>query len=112
MRPTTGHPFDRSPTCCMVCHTVVTLEDLKAGAAVAEGKWLRVGQVAKLLEVSVGTARNYFDAGVFRKTRRLRGGDRQVWSTAVDEYLRRMQEDREFDNTAPASPTTSPDPES
>lgn len=73
---------------------MVTLEALKAGIAVGEGRWLRVGQVAEILGVSVGTARNYVDAGKFRKTRRLAHGDRRVWSEEVEQYAREMESDR------------------
>jgi len=73
---------------------VLTLEDLEAEEAVSEGRWLRVGQVAKALGVAVGTARNYIDAGKFRRVRRLAGGDRRVWSEDVDAYIRQMEEDQ------------------
>jgi excisionase family DNA binding protein len=61
------------------------------GVAVSEGRWLRVGQVAEILGVSVGTARNYTDAGKFRRVRRLAGGDRRIWSEDVESYLREME---------------------
>ena len=101
MKPVTGHPFDRSPACCQVCHTVVTLEALEAGVPVVEGKWLRVGQVADLLGVSVGTARNYIDAGKLGKVRRLSAGDRRVRSEAVDEYIRQIEEDQGDPDSSP-----------
>ncbi|MFC0504189.1 helix-turn-helix domain-containing protein [Micromonospora costi] len=57
---------------------------------------MRIGEVAEALGVSVGTARNYFDAGAFRKdkTRRLAHGDRRVRSEEVDRYLRELDEQR------------------
>jgi excisionase family DNA binding protein len=72
---------------------VVTLEVLQTGDSVPEGRWLRIGEVAERLGVSVSTARNYFDAGVFRaqKTRRLRHGDRRVQEDEVDRYLRELE---------------------
>lgn len=72
----------------------MTLEVLEAGVVVVEGKWLRVGQVAELLGVAVGTARNYIDAGKLGKFRRLPSGDRRVWSENVDRYIREIEEDQ------------------
>ncbi|MFD6565428.1 helix-turn-helix domain-containing protein [Micromonospora profundi] len=77
-----------------VCQTVLTLEALEVGAAVSAGKWLRVGQVAEMLGVSVGTVRNYVDAGKFRRVRRLAAGDRRIWSEDVDAYIRQIEEDQ------------------
>lgn len=68
-----------------------TFEALKVEVAVSEGRWLRVGQVAEILGVSVGTARNYADAGKFDRVRRLAGGDRRIWSEDVYKYLRQME---------------------
>lgn len=87
-------PYRLSPATRKVCHTVLTLETLQVGAAVSEGKWLRVGQVAASLGVSVGTARNYIDAGKFRRVRRLSAGDRRVWSEDVDAYIRQIEKDQ------------------
>jgi hypothetical protein len=87
-------PSDRSPPSLPVCQTVLTLETLKARHLVGEGEWLRVGQVARILGVSVGTARNYIDAGVFNRVRRLKHGDRRVWSEDVVDYLNKMEEDQ------------------
>lgn len=72
---------------------MVTLEVLKTGDGVPRGRWMRIGEVADRLGVSVGTARNYFDAGAFKPehTRKLAHGDRRVWSDEVDRYLRAMQ---------------------
>lgn len=64
------------------------------------GKWIRVGQVAEMLGVSAGTARNYIDAGKLGKVRRLSGGDRRVWSEAVDAYIRQIEE--EHDEPSPS----------
>lgn len=90
-----------------VCQTVLTLEALKVGAAVSAGKWLRVGQVAELLGVSVGTARNYVDAGKFRRVRRLSAGDRRVWSDDVEAYIREIEKDQ-GDSTEATSNTDHP----
>ena len=94
-----------------VCQTVRTLEALEAGAAVSEGKWLRAGQVAKLLGVSVNTARNYIDAGKFRRVRRLPAGDRRVWSEDVDAYVRELEHPRPALEAPDADPSN-PDPPS
>jgi excisionase family DNA binding protein len=87
-----------------VCQTVLTLEALKVGAAVSAGKWLRVGQVAEMLGVSVGTARNYIDAGKFRRVRRLNAGDRRVWSEDVDAYIRQIEQDQGEPEPEPERP--------
>lgn len=70
----------------------MTLEALKVRAVVSEGRWLRVGQVAEILGVSLGTARNYIDARRFR-SKRLAGGDRRAWSADVERYAREMEDD-------------------
>lgn len=74
------------------------------GVAVSAGRWLRVGQVAKMLGVSVGTARNYIDKRKFRRVRRLPSGDRRVWSEDVEAYIRQIEEDQGDPEPADAEP--------
>lgn len=86
---------------------MLTLEALQVGVAVSAGKWLRAGQVAEMLGVSVGTARNYIDAGKFRRVRRLPAGDRRVWSEDVEAYIRQIEEDQGEQQPSPEA--TAPD---
>lgn len=91
----TSHPA-LSPYRLAVCDTVLTLKDLQAVTVAGDGKWLRVGEVADRLGVSVGTARNYIDAGKFR-SRRLVGGARQAWAEDVELFAQAMEDQAEED---------------
>lgn len=102
--PSETPPGHLTPAWPRVCQTVVTLKVLQTGAGVPGGRWLRIGEVADQLGVSVGTARNYFDAGEFRpdKTMKLKHGDRRVWSEEVERYLRERAQQAEPPTGSPS----------
>ncbi|NIL57101.1 helix-turn-helix domain-containing protein [Salinispora arenicola] len=64
-----------------------------------------------MLGVSVNTARNYIDAGKFRRVRRLAHGDRRVWSEDVEAYIRQIEESQGGQQSSQSAGRAEPEPQ-